>query len=291
MAVGEIVWSEAGDRSLLWIAAGSSQLIPQALRPWQKAELVGLLGTIPGTENLAGRYSVIFEATCNSVLNYDPFISVQAVRARFEGPPLALVAIVAPSLEVPVASQHAIAHEVGLLLGSPRVDVVAIDDRWSAQSESKVRKGDDDHGVENSTALDLALEIAMGRKTGRPVDPAAESFVYAYYSRAKVRTPFRCTPLQREILHVVASGAFVPGTAAIASAVFSSEKKVSDSIGELVNQFVPRSPGEPGQRDGRERLFWLLHHYGVWIRLANGRSRSGGINPLTPRRRVTRLGA
>jgi hypothetical protein len=289
--VSEVAWSEAGDRSLLWIAASSSYLIPGALRPWQKVDLVGIPGTIPGAEKLAGRYSVIFEAICNSMLNYDPLIPAQAVRAHFGGAPVALVAIVAPSLEVPVASQHAIACEVGVILGSPRVDVVSIDDLWSSQSASKMRKGDDDNGAENSTALDLALEIAVGRKIGQPVDAVAAAFVYAYQSKSRIRTPFRCTPMQREILRVMASGAFAPTTAAIARAVFTTEKKVNQSVCELATQFAPRSPGEPDLRDSLQRLYWLVQHYGVWIQLADRRSRSGGINPLTPRRRVSKLGA
>ena len=219
---------------------------------------------------------MLFEATCNSMLNYDPVVRARTVWSRFKRTPDVLVALVSPSLEVPVATQHAIAYEVRETLNSSRVDVVTVAERWSSQSERKVRKAEsgdlpgDPQG--NSTALDEALEIVAGKRHGQRLDKAAEAFAYAYTSRTGRRTPWRCTRLQREILHLVASGAITPTTSAIAHALYTSEREVGESISELVNALAPRTLGGPELRDSRERLYWLMHHYGVWIRLVDRRA-------------------
>ena len=195
----------------------------------------------------------------------------RAVWSHFKHTPDALVALVAPSLEVPVATQQAIAYEIGNVLGTSRVDVVAIAEHWSSQSDRKIRKAEADSGHEDDTALDEALEIVAGKKRGKQVDAGAAAFVYAYTTRTGRRTPFRCTPLQRRILREVAFG-IRPTTYAIAAAVYTTENKVNESIANLVDALVPRAAGERERRDSRERLYWLMHHYGVWIRLVDGRS-------------------
>jgi hypothetical protein len=217
-------------------------------------------------------YSVIFEATCNTALNYDPVIHARAIWSHFNRGPDALVALVAPSLEVPVATQHAIAYEVGMVLGGSRVNVVTIAERWSPQSISKIRKTEDRaDGEEEATALDEALEIVAGKKRGKQVDREAEAFAYAYTTRVKQRRdPFRFSPLQREILREVAFGSSSV-TSEIAKALRRGENKVNDSITEIADVFVPRAAGEPDRRDSRERLHRLTYHYGVWIRLVDGR--------------------
>lgn len=263
------------DHTLLWVAA-SAEYIPANLADDQRVDFVGTSGIIPDNATLPVRYSMLFEATCNSMLNYDPVVRARAVWSRFKRTPDVLVALVSPSLEVPVATQHAIAYEVRETLNSSRVDVVTVAERWSSQSERKVRKAEsgdlpgDPQG--NSTALDEALEIVAGKRHGQRLDKAAEAFAYAYTSRTGRRTPWRCTRLQREILHLVASGAITPTTSAIAHALYTSEREVGESISELVNALAPRTLGGPELRDSRERLYWLMHHYGVWIRLVDGRA-------------------
>jgi hypothetical protein len=273
-AMHDVTQDGGDDRSLLWIAATNS-FIPAALRDWRHVGLVGIAGVIPESVAPSVGYSLIFEATCNSMLKYDPVLAARSVWTHFEHAPVALVAVVAPSLEIPVATQHAIACEVGQVLCSPRVDVVTVTERWSPQSDRKIRKADAkgrSYNVrEDPTGLDEALEIAAGKKQGMQVDAAAAAFVYAYTSRSGRRKPFRCTPLQRSILRVVAFGEIVATTSAIARAVHSTEKKVSEGIAELVEVFVPRSAGEPESRDGHHRLHWLVNRYGPWIRLLEGR--------------------
>jgi hypothetical protein len=277
----DIIRDRNSDRLLLWIAA-SNAYVPVALRGWRRIDLAGMETIIPDDATSAAGYSVIFEATCNSMLNFDPVIQAWAVRSQFGRVPDRLVALVAPSLEVPVAAQHAIAYEAGEALGSQRVDVVTIAEHWSPQSDRKMAKAKGDSNSRSATALDEALDIVAGKKRGEKVNEAAVAFAYAYTSRAGRRTPFRCTPLQRRILSVVASGAITPTTSAISDAVYASEKKVNESIADLVDALVPRAGGRPEMRDSRERLYWLMHHYGVWIRLVDGRSRNGGINPSMP---------
>lgn len=263
-----------GGRALLWIAANDN-LLPSTLTGWQRFNLADISGISPGQQAYPNGYVVLFEATCNSTLKYDPVVQARAVWSRSGRAPDVLVALVAPSLEIPVAAQHAIAHEVGIALHSPRVDVVTVTEQWTKQSEQKRRKADTgsspDYHDGSSSALAEALDIVAGRKRGKRVDKAAENFVYAYSSRAARRTPFRCTRLQREILHVVASGAIAPTTSAIARSVYAAERKVDAAISELVTELAPRAAGEPELRDSRERLYWLMHHYGVWIRLVDGR--------------------
>jgi hypothetical protein len=207
------------------------------------------------------------------VFDYDPVIQTRSVRAHFNHRPEAAVAVVAPSLEVPVASQHAIAYETFQTLGSARFDIVTSAKRWSPQSDNKIRKLESAGGPRELTALDDALEIALGKRSGIPVDEAAAAVVYACTSRATRRTPFRCTPLQRQILRVLASGEIPPTTSAIADAVYARENRVYDSITELADALVPRGVGEPDRRDSRERLYLLLHRYGVWIRLVDERQK------------------
>lgn len=266
-----------GDRGLLWIAA-TSFFTPDVPAGWRLIDLAGEPEAILGSIAPPDGYSVVFEATFNSRLQYDPVIRARAVWEHFQRAPDALVGVVAPSLEVPVATQHAIAHETGLVLGGSRVGVVTITEQWSPQSDSKMRKSESTSDRRYPTGLDKALEIAAGKGRGGQVDQTAAAFVYAYTSRKARRTPFRCTPLQRRILQVVASGAIVPTTFAIAGAVYAAEKKVSESIAELVDALAPRAAGEPESRDGHQRLYWLVHRYGAWIRMVDGRE-MGGSNP------------
>jgi hypothetical protein len=265
--VRDLTWTGTGDRILLWVSATSASFTPESLKGWNRVELVGLSEVIPGRIAPADTYTVIFESTCNSVLNYDPVILARTIWSHFNRAPDALVA---PSLEVPVATQQAIACEVGQTLGGARVDVVTIAERSSPQSVKKLGKDPADEGQETATALDEALEIAAGKKRGKPVDEEAAAFVYAYTSAVRRRTPFRCTPLQRRILQAVAYG-IRPTTPEIARAVFAAENKVNDGIADLVDALVPRAAGERERRDSHGRLYWLVHRYGVWIRLVDRR--------------------
>jgi hypothetical protein len=130
---------ETGDRQLLWIAA-SSFYMPEAPPGWRLVDLAGNSEINSRGVASASRYSVVFEATFNSRLDYDPVLQTRAVRQFFTRAPDTLVAVVAPSLEVPVDTQHAIACEAGLVLGSPRVDIVTITEQWSQESVGKMRK-------------------------------------------------------------------------------------------------------------------------------------------------------
>jgi hypothetical protein len=270
------------DRTLLWIAA-RAEYIPTNLADGLRVDPVGPSGIIAGNATSSVRYSILFEATCNSMLDYDPVVRAQAIWSRFKLAPDALVALVAPSLEVPVATQHAIAYEVREALHSSQVDVVTVAERWSSQSERKIHKAESSDMPDDSqgsfTALSEAVEIVVGKRHGQRLDKSAEAFAYAYTSRAGRRTPWRCTRLQREILHLMASGAIAPTTSAMAQALYTSEREVGESISELVNALAPRAQGEPELRDSRERLYWLMHHYGVWIRLVDRRGKSGGSTP------------
>lgn len=280
-------------RTLLWISvisATSDSFRPESLTGWHRVDLAGQAAVIPASVPPSARFSVIFEATCNSALNYDPVIHARAVRSHFNRAPDALVALVAPSLEVPVATQHAIAYEVGKALGDSRVDVVTTAERWSPQSARKIIKAEADGGRQANTALDEALEIVAGRKRGNQVDREAATFAYAYTTDVRRRDPFRCTRLQREILHEVAVGGIKPTTAAIAGALRVGQNKVNDSIVELVDALVPRAAGERERRDSHERLYWLIHHYGVWIRLVEGRE-IGGTTPRGRGHRGEKLSA
>jgi hypothetical protein len=119
----------------------------------------------------------------------------------------------------------------------------------------------------------------VGRGRGGPVDPVAAAFVYAYTARAARQPPFRCNPTQHRILQVVASGLIVPTTSAIAIAVRTTEKKVNENIADLVDALAPRAAGEPESRDSFHRMYWLMHRYGAWIRLVDGRLILGGSTP------------
>ena len=185
----------ADGRTLLWIAASGS-FMPEALKNWGKVSLSGISGLISEDGATGRAYSLIFEATCNSRMDYDPARAAGAVLARFGRPPAALVALVAPSLEVPVLAQHAIGCEVRQILGSQRVQVVTVNDRPSPVSASKLRKERTDSVPRFATGLDEALAIASGIRRGSSVDPAADAFVYAYTSKAFRRhDPFRSSAL------------------------------------------------------------------------------------------------
>ncbi|MGV9679792.1 hypothetical protein ACWDSJ_31315 [Nocardia sp. NPDC003482] len=200
--------------------------------------------------------AVVFESSFDSRSRFDPVPVARALRARLPRPPRLAVAMVAPTLEIPAATQHALAYETGLALDVPDVRVVTASDAR--------RYGD---GAER------ALAVVEGETPGQDVDPIAAAFAHAYLSRQQRRIPFRCTPLQRRILDVVAAGTIVPTTAAIAAAVYSTEKKVSESIAELVAEFCPGRADGTGLRDGHQRLYWLMHRFGAWLRLVNGRIR------------------
>ena len=269
-------WNIERDRALLWVAATDS-FVPAALREWQRINLDDAIqGSQPTLSVPPSGYSVIFEATCNSALNYDPVVEARAVRAYFRRSPDVLVAVVAPTLEVPVAAQHAIAYEAFQAMGSRRLDVVTAVARQSPQTVSKLRKARTTGTQRDWTALDDALEIARGRKSGDQADQTARTLVYAYTSRARLRNPFRCTPLQKEILHVLALAEIPPTTSAIAKKVYRTENKVYDAISELADALVPHGAGEQDRRDSRERLYWLTQNYGVWIRLVDQRHQLGG---------------
>ena len=264
-------WHIEHDRVLLWVAA-TDLFVPAAMRQWERINVDEETweSPLPPSAPSAG-YSMIFEATCNSALNYDPVVQAQAIRAYFRRNPDMLVAVVAPTLEVPVAAQHAIAYEAYQTMGSRRLEVVTAAARASAQTANKIRKASTTETHRDWTALDEALEIARGRKSGNEVDQTAKDLVYAYTSNARRREPFRCTPLQKEILSVLALAEFPPTTSGIANKLHRAENKVYDAISELADALVPHSAGEHDRRDARERLYWLAHHYGVWIRLADQR--------------------
>jgi hypothetical protein len=188
-----------------------------------------------------------------------------------------LVALVAPTLEVPVLSQHAIASEIRQILHGhsgreQRVHVVTVDDEPSVGSASKLRKEPAGSVPRDATGLDEALAIASGVKRGASVDPYADAFVYAYISEAPRRDPFRCSPVQRDILSALASGTVVSTSSALARAVHTTPKEVNKRIAELADALAPRLPGDPdAARDGHERVHLLVHHYGPWIRLRDSR--------------------
>jgi hypothetical protein len=156
----------------------------------------------------------------------------------------------------------------GLALGGH--DVGAAPD---AELLNKLRKARTTGTQRDWSALDDALEIARGRKSGDQADQTARTLVYAYTSRARLRNPFRCTPLQKEILHVLALAEIPPTTSAIAKKIYRTEGKVYDAISELADALVPHGTGEQDRRDSRERLYWLIQNYGVWIRLVDQRRR------------------
>jgi len=267
------------ERALIWVHA-TEFFSPNAPDGWKLVNFAGTLGRVPEFVPPSAGYSVIFEATFNSMLGYDPVIQARALWEHFKRVPDALVAVVAPNLEVPVATQHAVAHEVGVALGHARVHVVTQTERWTAQSDRKMRKALPGslsaNGPRGVTGIDEAVEIVVGRRSGARVEQAAVDFVYAYTSRASRRTPFRCTSLQRSILQMVAAGDIVPSTSVLARAARTTDKEVNESIAELVAMLVPRGAGEPDARDGHQRLFWLVRRYGPWILLVDGRSRRWG---------------
>ncbi|MEU1959370.1 hypothetical protein [Nocardia sp. NPDC019304] len=269
--------SSADEHVLFWLAA-TEFFVPKVESGWRRVDLVAPSGGAARSAlPVRTHYSVVFEATFDSRLRYDPVVEARAIRGQLDRPPDVAVAVVAPTLEVSVATQHAIAYETGLELGATDIRVVTLSERRSKLSDRKLRKLESPEAgrgtAEPATmAIERALEIVAGRADGERVDRTAAAFVYAYVSRRPRRSPFRCTPLQRSILQVVAAGSIVPTTAAIAGAVYSTEKKVSESIAELVAQLVPPTADGDRARDGHQRLYWLMHRYGAWIRLVDGRS-------------------
>ena len=259
------------DRPLLWVAA-TDTFVPAAMRKWQRVNLnEAIPESQPALSALPTGYSMIFEATCNSALDYDPVVQVRAARAYFGRSPDLLVAVVAPTLEVPVPAQHAIAYEAFLATGSRRLDIVTAAGRQSLQTANKLRKVGTTDTQRDWTALDDALEIALGKKSGDQVNQTAKTLVYAYTTNVRRRVPFRCSPLQKKILLMLALAEIAPTTPAIAGKFYSGENKVYDAISELADELVPHGIGEQDRRDSRERLFWLMQNYGVWIRLLNQR--------------------
>jgi hypothetical protein len=213
-------------------------------------------------------------------MNYDPARAAAGTRELFGRAPATLVALVAPALEVPVLSQHAIACEVRDILGSQRVHVVTIDDRPSPASFSKLDKEQSFSAPRDATGLDEALAIASGAKRGASVDPDAHAFVYAYLSDTfKRHDPFHFSALQRTILQAIASGAVVPTTRALATAGGTTAKEVNEAVKEVAVEIaIPGElapPGESNARDGLDRVHLLVHHYGAWLRLVQSR-RAGG---------------
>jgi hypothetical protein len=275
----------AADRALFWIAAMDRYYTPAALTGWQRVDLDETPEIIAPDATVPGSYSVLFEATCNSMLNYDPVVQAKVLYARFQRPPDVLVALVAESPEVHVDAQHAIAYEVGHALRSPRVDVVTVSLRWSEQSEQKVRKAQGDSpagdGEGNPSALDEALEIVAGKKRGHEVKKAAARFVYAYLTNKRGDDQWHCDKLQRGILSVMASRKLeTHTTAAIAEVLHTTERRVGNSITELIDGLFPdemgRALGVSRARDSRARLYSLMHNYGVWIRLVDARQKQLG---------------
>jgi len=263
-------WNVDHGRGMLWIAATDS-FVPAAMMKWQPISLDP--PTVrEGRPVPSSGYSVIFEATCNSVLNYDPIVEIRAVRAYFGQRPDVLVAVVAPTLEVPIGAQHAIACDAGQAIGSTRLDVVTAANRQSAQTRSKLRKARVSATARDWTALDDALAIACGLKRGVEPDRTARTLVCAYTSTRGSRDPFRCNTLQREILGALAWAEFPPTVSATARTLNRGEGKVSTAFTELADALVPHGAGEADRRDSRERLYWLVQNYGVWIRLADQRA-------------------
>jgi hypothetical protein len=262
-------WNLERGRTLLWVAATDS-FVPASMKKWQPINLNDSTAQKDQTAPSSG-YAVIFEATCNSMLNYDPIMELRAVHRYFGCSPDMLVAVVAPTLEVPIGAQHAIAYEASRAIGSPRLEVVTATPRQSLQTPIKLRKAKVSATLRDWTALDEALAIARGAKRGTEADQTARNLVYAYISRTRSRDPFRCTSLQREILRVLALAEFPPTASAIAGILNRAEGKVHAAFTELADALVPHGVGEPDRRDSRERLYWLTQNYGVWIRLVDQR--------------------
>ena len=99
-------WNIERGRMLLWVAATDS-FVPASMKDWVPISLDDTAAQENRTA-LHSSYSVIFEATCNSMLNYDPIIEAQAIQRYFGHCPDVLVAVVAPTLEVPIGAQHAL---------------------------------------------------------------------------------------------------------------------------------------------------------------------------------------
>ncbi|MBO3752094.1 hypothetical protein J5X84_39030 [Streptosporangiaceae bacterium NEAU-GS5] len=211
-------------------------------------------------------YSLIFEATYNTMAEYDPVVRARAIRRHFAKPPEVLVALVAEIPEIPSSTQHALAYEVGVELRAGRVHIVKGPHLRRQPSTGKAAKPD--RPEREMTSVRHAVHVAVGAATGREIDDTAERFAYAYTSQARSRTPFRCTPLQRRILQAVAAGDFVPTMQAIAARIRHPEKGVGKGIAELTDEFVPRVEGA---RNSMERLSWIIFNFGPWIRLVEQR--------------------
>lgn len=215
-------------------------------------------------------YSILFEATWNDRLGYDPVVLARALSAMAPSPHAA-VAIVSPTLAISAETQHALAFEVGQALGVT-IRVVSQVVSQSPQSISKAKKQDTSSGREPLSTLHMAMEAILGRHAGEPVDSLASTVAYAYTSTQRRREPFRCTPLQRQILQVVATGEIVSSTAGLAASIGYPEKKVSESITELVDALdVPRAEGNPNARDSHARLSWLMQRFALWIKIVDQR--------------------
>lgn len=264
--------------TLVWMAAtaGPQEVIfPMLARPlvpagWSLIDY-GPTSVVDSLAcELAGGYSILFEATWNHQLGYDPVVLARALSALAPRPRTA-VAIVSPTLAVSAETQHALAFEVGQALGVA-IRVVSQALGQSPQTASKEKKQDTSSEKEPPSALQLAMDAILGRQVGEPIDSLASAVAYAYTTTQRRRDPFRCTPLQRRILQVVAAGEIVSSTGGIAASIGYAEKKVSESIAELVDALgVPRAEGKPSGRDSHARLSWLMQRFILWIRLVDQR--------------------
>ncbi|MFC8045104.1 hypothetical protein [Nocardia sp. NPDC057353] len=258
--------------ALVWIAT-ADDFRPEVPDGRTRIDLVAPSGTRQVPPEWIGKsYAVIFEASFDAARGFDPVVEAHAVRAAMGRSPEVAVAVVAPTLPVHPLTQHALAYEVGAALNAGTVAAVLLDEPKPPTDGGPVREKVSANGVRpRPTGFERAVEIALGRAAGEPLDGDAVRFAYAYLSRARCRSPFRCTPLQRTILQIVAAGEIVPTTSAIAQKSFAQEKKVREAILDLTDNLAP-THGSGADRDSNQRLYWLMHRYGSWIRLAGLRS-------------------
>lgn len=264
--------------TLVWMAATAGPqdvVFPKLARPlvppgWSLIDYGPTVVVDSFASQVSGGYFILFEATWNDQLGYDPVVLARALSVMAPRP-RAAIAIVSPTLAVSAETQHALAFEVGQALGVT-IRVVSQVVSQSPQSDSKAKKQDTSSGKEPPSALHMAMEAILGRHAGEPVDSLASAVAYAYTSTQRRRDPFRCTPLQRRILQVVAAGEIVSSTGGLAASIGYAEKKVSESIAELVDALdVPRAEGNPSARDSHARLSWLMQRFTLWIRLVDQR--------------------
>lgn len=279
----------AAKGTVVWIVPFDSG-IPDSPDGWDRIVVVPNAPLPPQLNRLDGVLSVIFQSSMISMIQYDPVVLARAVRSAIISSPVRVIGIISPVIEVHVATQHAIAHEVADVLGGTYSYTVTARTGATQQGKEKdssqnrltvdlprahkSREITDPVTGEAPTAARTALDIATGIQQGEPILQHAVNFVYAYTTNNHSRRPFRCSPLQRRILQELALGELVGTTTTIAMKVGYSEKKVGEAIADLVSHILPRQLGETDARDGLHRLNLLIHQYGAWIRMVDTRNRT-----------------